>query len=49
MYVEKCLYRNLSSRYMVVRLQEEWFIYAVDSNVLLSIVHCLIYINIYII
>ena len=31
---------------MIVRLQEEWLIYAVDTNVLLNIVHWLVYINI---
>jgi hypothetical protein len=31
---------------MVVRLQGDWLIYAVDNNILLNIVHCLVYINI---
>jgi len=31
---------------MAFRLQEERLIYAVDTNVLLNIVHCLVYSNI---
>jgi len=32
---KNCLYRNLSSLYTVVRLQEEWLIYADDTVLIL--------------